>query len=132
MAAKRIDPGEIAVSHGVGELGSQDKPKTTIPRHRRQGGIMVRLKDVPDDKPRRFYGRDAKVLERLVLDQGEGCQASRKAAQGWANSVFNLRDAGLEVETVRNPRGDRKLRCRARYILRTPLAIISDDDKAAT
>lgn len=84
--------------------------------------ITVRL---PDGLSKVFTGREAWTLDKLILAAGEGIRAIDRPAPRWSHYVMMLRRAGLVIETVREVHGGTFAGHHGRYVLQTPLVVVS-------
>lgn len=90
---------------------------------------MIRIVDrltVEDSAGRRlaFNGRDAWALAALLAAGERGCTPLDVPGPRWSGYVFNLRGAGLDIETIREKHGAPYPGTHARYVLRTALRIV--------
>lgn len=76
--------------------------------------------------PVRVNGRDRWALERLRAAGLEGCTAISQPAPRWSAYVFNLRELGIEIETVHEPHGGDYPGHHARYVLRSDVSVSSE------
>lgn len=64
-------------------------------------------------------GRDRWALEQLRKAGGKGCTPVENPAPRWSAYVFNLRELGVEVETITEPHEGDFPGHHARYVLRS-------------
>lgn len=67
-------------------------------------------------------GRDRWALEELRKAGGTGCTPIDNPAPRWSAYVFNLRELGLDIETIHEPHGGEFSGTHARYVLRCQAA----------
>lgn len=67
-------------------------------------------------------GRDRWALEQLRKAGARGCTPIHNPAPRWAAYVHNLRERGLEIETITEPHGGDFAGHHARYVLRSGVA----------
>jgi hypothetical protein len=79
----------------------------------------------PDGVVRRFKGRFAWTLARLLEAGENGCTPIDKPAPRWSHYVWRLRGDGISIETIEEPHGGAYAGRHARYVLRTPLVVIA-------
>lgn len=71
-------------------------------------------------------GRDRWALEALKLAGNEGCTPIKNPAPRWSAYVFNLRGAGVEIETVNEAHGGEFAGHHARYVLRSDVTRLNN------
>ncbi|WP_299812505.1 hypothetical protein [uncultured Roseibium sp.] len=72
-----------------------------------------------------YSGRNAWALSKLI-DAGEkGCTPIDTPGPRWSGYVHNLRADGLDIETVTERHGGPYKGTHARYVLRSPVMVIS-------
>ncbi|WP_425439260.1 winged helix domain-containing protein [Roseovarius azorensis] len=64
-------------------------------------------------------GRDAWALERLMAAGWKGCTPICEPAPRWSAYVFNLRELGVEIETLTEKHGGEFSGWHGRYMLRS-------------
>ncbi|MBZ0129635.1 MAG: hypothetical protein K8F59_11015 [Rhodobacteraceae bacterium] len=64
-------------------------------------------------------GRDRWALEELRRAGDKGCTPIDNPAPRWSAYVFNLRELGLEIETLSEPHGGDFAGHHGRYVLRS-------------
>ncbi|WP_235987510.1 winged helix domain-containing protein [Roseibium aggregatum] len=75
-----------------------------------------------------YTGRNAWALSKLI-DAGEtGCTPIDTPGPRWSGYVHSLRGDGLDIETVTERHGGPFPGCHARYVLRTPVKVISHSE----
>lgn len=67
-------------------------------------------------------GRDRWALEELRKAGARGCTPIDNPAPRWSAYVFNLRELGVEIETLTEPHGGAFAGHHARYLLRCQVA----------
>src|SRR5215204_3180808 len=95
--------------------------------------IVVRIVNPPGDdgsppapdRACKLMGRVAFALRELMLAGERGLTAIERPAYRWSDYVFRLRGMGIVVETIREPHGGPYAGHHARYVLRTPLQVVS-------
>ncbi len=73
----------------------------------------------------KLTGRVAFALRELILAGERGLTAIERPAYRWSDYIFRLRAVGIVVETIREPHGGAYAGHHARYVLRTPLRVVS-------
>ena len=73
-------------------------------------------------------GRDLWALTELMDAGTEGCTPITRPAPRWSHYVWKLRQAGINVETITELHGGPYAGHHARYVLRTPVEFLSDND----
>ncbi len=84
--------------------------------------ITVRL---PEGVSKVFTGREAWTLDKLIDAGPQGIRAIDRPAPRWSHYVMMLRRAGLVIETIRETHGGAFAGHHGRYVLQTPLAVVS-------
>ncbi len=84
--------------------------------------ITVRL---PEGVSKVFTGREAWTLDKLIDAGSKGVRAIDRPAPRWSHYVMMLRRAGLIIETIRETHGGAYAGHHGRYVLQTPLAVVS-------
>ena len=69
-------------------------------------------------------GRDLWALERLRAAGVQGCTPIVQPAPRWSAYVFNLRQIGIEVETLHEKHGPPFPGYHARYVLRSRVELV--------
>ncbi len=72
-----------------------------------------------------FTGREAWTLDKLIDAGSKGVRAIDRPAPRWSHYVMMLRRAGLIIETIRETHGGAYAGHHGRYVLQTPLAVVS-------
>ena len=75
-------------------------------------------------------GRDKWALGRLRLAGGKGCTPISEPAPRWSAYVFNLRELGLEIETVTEPHEGDYPGHHARYMLQSTAVPVAEGGAA--
>lgn len=89
-------------------------------------GISVRTHG--DETLHRFRGRDAWALAALI-DAGErGVTPLSHVGPRWSGYIFNLRKAGLVIETIHEHHGGPYAGRHGRYVLRSRLTVVTRND----
>lgn len=65
------------------------------------------------------FGRERWALECLVAAGPKGCTPIDRPGPRWSAYVFDLREMGVQIETVREPHGGPFQGTHARYVLRS-------------
>jgi hypothetical protein len=87
--------------------------------------------DYDDTRLVLLSGRDRWALERL-MDAGErGCTPIDEPAPRWSGYVFNLRQMGVEIETIHERHGGPFAGTHARYVLRSRVSHAEGNLEAA-
>lgn len=77
-------------------------------------------------------GRNAWALTELIRAGKKGCTPIDHPGPRWSAYVFNLKhEYGLAIETINEPHGKPFPGTHARYVLQTPVIIISKPPEAA-
>ncbi len=76
------------------------------------------------DQIKTFEGRMAWALNQLLAAGSGGCTPITHPGPRWSDYVFKLRRDGLNIETVTETHGGTYAGHHARYVLRTPMAVI--------
>lgn len=88
--------------------------------------ITVRL----DGKIETFEGRAAWALSQLIAAGIGGCTPITHPGPRWSDYVFKLRRYGLNVETITEKHGGAYAGHHARYVLRTPVSVVEQQEAA--
>ena len=83
--------------------------------------LVVRF---PSGNVTTFAGRDAWALDQLLRAGETGCTPVDNPAPRWSHYVFKLRRAGIAIETITEKHAGPFAGHHARYVLRTPLAVV--------
>jgi hypothetical protein len=81
-------------------------------------------------KQTKHVGRSAWALAQLLDRGATGITPIERPAPRWSDYVFKLRKAGLVVETIDENHGGAFAGQHARYVLRTPLSVVSVEREA--
>lgn len=73
-----------------------------------------------------FKGRAAFALDRLMVAGDRGLTPITDPAPRWSDYVFKLRRAGVVVETIDEEHFGPYAGTHARYVLRSPVEVISE------
>ena len=93
---------------------------------------VVSLKFKNETETERMYGRKGWAL-RLLYDAGEkGVSPTDFPAPRWSSYVFDLRQMGLDIETVRQPQWGSYSSTLTRYVLRSDVVVLPIIPAAAT
>ena len=65
----------------------------------------------------RLTGRNAWALKELMRCQENGCTPINNPAPRWSAYIYNLRQAGIRVETITEPHGGAFSGTHARYVM---------------
>lgn len=93
--------------------GSRAKPMSIRVRIGDDDGAVVTVK-----------GREAWALLSLVAAGERGCTPIDNPAPRWSAYVFDLRQLGIVVETIHEPHAGPFPGTHARYVLRSPVAVL--------
>lgn len=88
--------------------------------------IVVSVKAGEDWRKMAFEGRDAWTLARLIEAGERGVTPIERPAPRWSGYVHRLRQAGLTIETIREPHSGTYPGQHARYVLRTPVRVVRE------
>jgi hypothetical protein len=72
-----------------------------------------------------FSGREAWTLDKLIDAGPKGVRAIDRPAPRWSHYIMMLRRAGLAIDTIRETHGGAYAGHHGRYVLATPLAVVS-------
>jgi len=72
-------------------------------------------------------GRDAWALQKLVNAGQKGCTPIDNPGPRWSGYVFNLRQIGIDIETVHEPHKGQFPGTHARYILRSHITLCEEE-----
>ncbi len=88
---------------------------------------VVRIVIVVADTERKlvFEGREAFTLDALIESGPNGIRPIDRPAPRWSGYVHKLRQAGLFIETVREPHGGDFPGRHGRYVLHTEVLVVS-------
>ena len=93
--------------------------------------LEVTARITPDGQPFTVTGRDAWTLDELLAAGLAGCTPITRPAPRWSAYVHALRtERGLNIETVTEPHAGPFAGHHAKYILRSPVQILSRNDRA--
>lgn len=105
-----------ATAAGIPKLAQQK-------RKRHNGGTPYCITSSTGDPFRIVVsGRDRWALEQLRRAAAQGCTPIHNPAPRWSAYIFNLRELGLEIETITEPHGGEFSGHHARYVLRSGVA----------
>ena len=76
-------------------------------------------------------GRVRWALEQLLKARNSGCTPIDNPAPRWSAYVFELRQLGLDIETIHEPHGGAYAGTHARYVLRSKVFLLSGKGEAA-
>ena len=91
--------------------------------------LAVTARILPDGETFELKGRDAWAFLELISAGASGCTPIDHPGPRWSAYVFNLRGFGLVIETVHESHRGPFPGSHARYVLRTPVAVISRSDR---
>ena len=86
---------------------------------------------IGDTKTVLIAGRDRWALEQLMAAGKTGCTPIDTPGPRWSGYVFNLRELGVEIETVHEPHDGPFSGTHARYVLRSNIRHIEIGEAAA-
>jgi hypothetical protein len=75
-------------------------------------------------------GRDRWALESLITAGSKGCTPIDNPGPRWSAYIFNLRELGVEIETIHEPHEGPFKGSHGRYVLRC-MVTRADEGKAA-
>ena len=87
--------------------------------------LTVRFRVLPDGPTLTVTGRDAWALLALVASGARGATPIENPGPRWSAYVFNLRQLGLTIETVRERHRGAFPGSHARYVLRSPVEVLT-------
>jgi hypothetical protein len=76
-------------------------------------------------------GRDEWALQQLMNAGAKGCTPKDNPAPRWSGYVFNLRQMGLDIETVHERHGGEFPGMHARYVLHSFIEVVEGSDAKA-
>lgn len=76
-------------------------------------------------------GRDEWALQQLIKARGKGCTPKDNPAPRWSGYVFNLRQVGIDIETLHERHGGEFPGVHARYVLRASIESMEAPDAEA-
>lgn len=92
--------------------------------------LEITARALPDGKSFIVTGRDAWALDELLAAGLTGCTPITRPAPRWSAYVHALRtERGLNIETVTEPHAGQFAGHHAKYILRSPVEILSRNDR---
>ena len=95
------------------------------------GKLIVTARIVPDGHAFTVKGRDAWALLELLKAGANGCTPIDNPGPRWSGYVFNLKHThGLDIETIHELHRGQFPGTHARYVLLSPVEIISRSDMA--
>jgi hypothetical protein len=93
--------------------------------------LIVTARILPDGQPFTVKGRDAWALSELLKAEAKGCSPIDNPGPRWSGYVFNLKHThGLDIETIHEPHCGQFPGTHARYVLRSPVEVVSRSDVA--
>lgn len=122
MAASE-NPGALAGATGAGNAFQAAAGGTQ--KIARKGGKGTSYRVTPsagDVFHINVKGRDRWALEELRKAGGKGCTPIKNPAPRWSAYVFNLRERGVEIDTITEPHGGDYAGHHGRYVLRSAVA----------
>ena len=94
--------------------------------------LEVEFRILPNGPRQVAFGRDAWALVELVAAGASGCTPITHPGPRWSAYVHALRhERGLSIETLNEGHGGPFAGTHARYILRSPVEILSRSDRDA-
>lgn len=91
--------------------------------------VIARI--LPDGQPIKVVGRDAWALQNLMRERERGCTPIEHPGPRWSHYVFKLRGLGFVIQTVDEKHYGPFAGTHARYVLRSEVEIIEEDDRRA-
>lgn len=86
--------------------------------------LIVQL---PNGQMLGYSGRLAWALRALIAVGEKGCTPIDTPGPRWSAYIYELRKDGLDIETINEAHGGPYPGRHARYVLRTPLTLISKE-----
>jgi hypothetical protein len=93
--------------------------------------LMIKARILPDGLPMTVVGRDAWALQNLVDAGAAGCTPIDQPGPRWSHYVFKLRGFGFVIDTVDEKHSGPFPGTHARYVLRSPVELVKDDERRA-
>lgn len=93
--------------------------------------FRIHFTDQPERKPVVVSGRNAWAVLQLALAGDEGCTPIDNPAPRWSGYVFNLRQVGVDVQTIYETHKGIFPGCHARYVLRANIRLEPLNDNVA-
>ncbi|MEV8468816.1 hypothetical protein AB0T83_18835 [Fluviibacterium sp. DFM31] len=122
MAAKN-NPGALAGATGAGKPVHARAEGTRRIARKSRGGTAYRVTTSAGDAFNIVVsGRDRWALEELRREGKKGCTPIDNPAPRWSGYVFNLRELGVEIETITETHEGDFPGHHARYVLRSVVA----------
>lgn len=123
MAAKQ-NPGALAGATGAGKPIHATAEGTRKIARKSRGGTPYRITPSAGEAFRIVVkGRDRWALEELRREGERGCTPIDNPAPRWSAYIFNLRELGVEIETIVEPHGGDFAGYHARYVLRSGVTL---------
>lgn len=123
--ATNKNPGALAGATGAGKPihatadGTRNIANDANQRQPRKGVLYVVNTSDGDTLRIHLKGRNRWALEELRKAGARGCTPIDNPAPRWAAYVHNLRDLGVEIETITEKHGGEFAGTHARYVLRS-------------
>jgi len=118
MAAKQ-NPGALAGATGAGKPVHATAEGPRYIARKSRGGTPYRVTPSAGDAFRIIVtGRDRWALEELRRAGAQGCTPIDNPAPRWSAYVHNLRELGVDIETITEPHGGDFAGHHGRYVLR--------------
>ena len=93
--------------------------------NRAKQSLLVQLKlENGSTKIQRLKGREAWAMQELMKAGPSGCTPLYNPAPRWAAYVHGLRSLSIRIDTITEPHGGPYAGNHARYVLRTPCAVV--------
>lgn len=93
--------------------------------------LTITARIIPDGRTITVVGRDAWALRNLVNADAAGCTPIDHPGPRWSHYVFKLRSFGFVIETINEAHGGPFAGTHARYVLRSQVEVIENDERAA-
>ena len=93
--------------------------------------LLASFIDQPNRPPLLVCGRDAWTLRQLHDAGGQGCKPYNNPAPRWSAYVFNLRQIGFDIETIREPHKGRFPGTHAQYVLHSQVLLTPVEQEEA-
>jgi hypothetical protein len=93
--------------------------------------IKITVQLAPYDTPNMILkGRNAWCLNELIKAKDKGCTPIERPAPRWSEYIRCLREVGINIETIYEPHGGAYSGTHGRYVLRTKLRVIPEQQAA--
>jgi hypothetical protein len=89
------------------------------------GNSVTQIRDRLGDTEKTVTGRDGWALHALIECGPRGVTPIDNPAPRWSHYVFKLRGGGFDIATIDEPHGGAFAGSHARYVLRSPVTVLS-------